>query len=242
MRALHLQWSVRVIMPALATAAVGLMFCARGLAEPKPSATPVEWELKFTFQTPQRIAVALPGKASHFWYVLYRVVNDTGADRDFLPVLERVAESESELPAEQVDKNPDQAPQILRSSARVGLDPAVFRAIKARHAKTHPFLVSPIEAIGRIKEGADNAVDSVAIFDDLDARYSSFTIYVGGLTGERKQIANPSFDPKKPADDKKNPRSFVIQKTLALPYRLPGDPASRRVVEPALERLHWVMR
>src|SRR5207253_1846178 len=127
-----------------------------------------------------------------------------------------IFESESEVAADQVDKSPDQASKIHISPARVGLDPAVFKAIKARHAKTHPFLVSPIDAIGRIKEGADNAIDSVAIFDDLEPRFSSFTIYVGGLTGERRQIPNPSFDPKKPKDDRKNPPSFVIQKTLAL--------------------------
>lgn len=212
-------------------------------AEPRPSPSPVSWELTFTFQAPQRISLRLAGADAPktYWYMLYRVVNTTGDDRDYLPVIERVAEIDSELPAVQVDDRPADAPRLLVSPALVGLDPAVFRAIRDRHAKTHPFLVPPVESIGRIKQGADYAVDSVAIFEDLDPKVSRFTIYVGGLTGERTVIPNPSFNAKEPVGDA-NPRNFVVQKTLTIPYVLPGDEQTRPSAEPLLKRVTWVMR
>lgn len=219
------------------------VFVASAAAEPRPSPSPVSWELTFTFQPPQRISVRLAASEAPktYWYMLYRVVNTTGEDRDFLPVIERVAEIDSELPALQVDDRPGEAPRLLVAPALVGLDPAVFRAIRDRHAKTHPFLVAPVESIGRIKQGADYAVDSVAIFEDLDPKVSRFTLYVGGLTGERTVISNPSFNAKEPASDT-NPRSFVVQKTLAIPYVLPGDEQTRPAAEPLLKRVTWVMR
>jgi len=236
---------VRRWVPTTLLIAAAFVWSVPGIAraEPKPSPTPVEWELKFTFQNPQRITVRLPGESSAktYWYMLYRVVNDTGEDRDFLPLVTRVAEIESELPADQIDARPDEAPRLITTASLIGLAPTVYRAIQKRHAKTHPFLVPPVESIGRIKQGADNAIDSVVIFDDIDPRVSSFTVYVGGLSGERKQVSNPAFNAAKAVDDK-NPRFFVMQKTLAIPYRVPGTERTRRTVEPGLGRIYWVMR
>lgn len=234
---------VKIVGVAALAAAWGLFLPPTGRAEPKPSPSPVEWELKFTFQDPQRIEVKLPGERhpKTYWYVLYHIVNNTSEDRDFVPVIERVAEIDSELPADQVEKNPAQAPAIQTAHQLVGLDPVVFRAIKARHARTHPFLVAPVEAITRVKQGKDNALDSVAVFEDLDRRVARFTVFVGGLSGERTRQPNPAFDAKKPVDEK-NPRWFVLQKTLAIPYTLPGDPNTRGNAVPALGRLHYVMR
>jgi hypothetical protein len=227
--------------------ATALGLCAwlvqSALAEPKPSIAPTTWELKFTFQNPQRIVLKLPGESQSttYWYMPYRVLNLTSEDRDFMPQIERISEIDTELPAERVEDQPDAAPRIISAPAMTGLDPAVFRAIQSRLAKTHPFLVPPVEAIGRIKQGRDYAVDSVAVFEDLDPRINKFTIYVGGLTGERTQQANPNYDPDKPRDDS-NPRYFTLQKTLAIPYVVPGDVSTRKTVDPTLGRLHWVMR
>lgn len=232
----HRRWSHRY--GACAFGAACLVIADQPLlAQPKPSPTPISWELKFTFQNPERIQVG--GRT--YWYMLYHIFNDSGEDRDYMPVIERVAEIESEVPEAEVAKKPDEAARLIVSKSLIGLHPSVFAGIKAKHAKTHPFLVAPVASIGRIKQGRDNAVDSVAIFDDLDPRVAFFTVFVGGLTGERQQLPNPAFDAKKPKLDK-NPKFFVIQKTLALPYRLPGDPNTRKMAEPALERLYWVMR
>jgi len=217
-------------------------------AEPQPSPTPVQWELTLTFAPPQRIDVPGVSRGGRsYWYLLLHVVNDTGEDRDFMPVIDRVEEMESELPESLVGRVSADAPQIKVTPALLGVDPAVYQAIKRRHARTHPFLIPPVEAITRLRQGRDYAIDTVAIFPDLDPRTSRFTVYVGGLSGERQRLPNPSFvEPEagKPApkDADKNPRWFVIQKTLAIPFRMPGDVRTRRAVEPQLDRIHWVMR
>lgn len=218
-------------------------------AEPEPSPAPVAWELNFKPSQLERItAPDRSGRQRTYWYLIYRVINNTGQDVDFLPAIERVSEIDSEIPADQAEKNPQAASQILVDPAITGIDPSVFRAIKQRHARTYPLLVSPVDVIGRIRQGIDNSRDSVAVFPELDPRVSRFTIYVGGLSGERITRPNPMY--RKPAgeartlsaEDPKNLPVFVLQKTLALPYSLPGDVNTRRYATPELGRPTWVMR
>ena len=114
-------------------------------------------------------------------------------------------------------------------------------------------MTSPVEAIGRLLQGRDNARTSVAIFRDPDPRVSKFTVYVGGLSGETKTVPNPKYDPKhtaeKKAGDKNgnetpddNPEFFILHKTLAMPYALPGDLKTRRSATPKPGPITWVMR
>jgi len=217
--------------------------------EPEPSPSPTKWELTFKPSEMQRITASdRSGHQRTYWYFIYRVSNNTGQDVDFLPAIERVSEIDTEVPADQADKSPQAASKLIVDPAITGIDPAVYKAIKQRHARTYPLLVSPVDVIGRIRQGLDNSRDSVAVFPELDPRASRFTIYVGGLSGERITRPNPMY--KKPpgdskpvaVDESKNSPVFVLQKTLALPYTLPGDVNTRRVATPALGRPTWVMR
>jgi len=204
--------------------------------------TPVAWELNFYPGELRRTSVPAAGGAARvYWYFPYRVVNNTGQDLDFLPHVERVGEIDSEAPPQIAASQPERGARMFVEPAIVGLDSAVFRAIRQSHPRSHPFLVEPVQAIGRLLHGADNARESVIVFGDLDPRVNRFTIYVGGLSGERQAVSNPGFDARKPAGEK-NPRQFVLQKTLAMPYTLPGDPNTRRNAIPVLGRMDWVMR
>lgn len=206
--------------------------------EPEPNPTPVAWELQFTSTRPERITVG--GRT--YWYVLYKVTNNTGEDVPFHPEIVRVEEIESEVPADKAKQESQKASKITVTPSIVGLDRGVYGAIKKRHEKTYPFLVHPVDAIGTLRQGADNAITSVAVFPEMDSRVSKFTIYVGGLSGEQIVRANPLFDPKKPADEESNPRVFVMRKTLAMPFTLPGDTRTRATATPKLGRMEWVMR
>ena len=207
------------------------------LAEPEPSVVPVAWELKFEPTPPTRIEVG----TQTYWYMLYTVTNNAGEDVDFHPEIVRLNEIETELPAEHARAQPQNAARIIVDPAIVGLQSAVFRAIQERHKKTHPFLATPVNAIGKLLQGRDNARTSVAVFRDLDPRVSKFTIYVSGLSGERITKPNPTYDPRRESDDK-NPKIFVLRKTLAIPYTVPGDLKTRRIAKPKLGRMNWVMR
>lgn len=211
---------------------------APAFANPEPNPTPVAWELQFTSTRPERINVA--GRS--YWYILYTVTNNTAEDVAFHPEIVRVEETESEVPADQAKQQSQKASKITVTPSIVGLDRGVYNAIKQRHAKTHPFLVHPVDAIATLRQGDDNAITSVAVFPEMDPRVSSFTIYVGGLSGEQIVRTNPLFDAKKPADEEKNPRVFVMRKTLAMPYTLPGDTRTRKQATPKLGVMEWVMR
>ena len=218
-----------------------------------PSPIPISWELTFKATPPMRIVVDTGKGLTTYWYVLYTVINNTNQDVDFHPEIVRVNEIETDLTAEQAKNNPGKASCITTDDAIVGVHPKVFEAIKNRYAKTHPFLTSPVEAIGRLLQGRDNARTSVAIFRDPDPRVSKFTVYVGGLSGETKTVPNPRYDPKRAAEKKAgdkngneapddNPEFFVLRKTLAMPYALPGDLKTRRSATPKPGPITWVMR
>ncbi len=227
-----------------------LVATTAAFAQPEPSPAPVTWELKLDPTPPMRITVDVGKGPQTFWYLLYTVTNNTGEDVDFHPEIVRVNEIESEAPAEQAVSQPATAPKITVDPAIVGVHPAVFKKIQEAHKRTHPFLKQPVDAIGKLLQGKDNAVTSVAVFSDLDPRVSQFTIYITGLSGEQITKPNPLYDPKKAGEAKKpddkggeaNAKFFVLRKTLAMPYTLPGDPKTRRTAEPKLGKMGWVMR
>jgi hypothetical protein len=222
-------------------------------APPEPNPVRTSWELSFQPSPPIRIQVDTGQGRQTYWYMLYTVTNSTGEDVDFHPEIVRVNEIESELPAEKAGDNPRKASRISVDPAMVGLHPKIFREIQQRHAKTIPFLVSPIHAIGKLLQGKDNARSSVAVFPDLDPRASKFTLYVAGLSGERISKPNPMYDPRRRPDGgskapgeisgaDENPEFFILRKTLAMPYILPGDVKTRQSASPVLGKMNWVMR
>ncbi len=215
-------------------------------AQPHPSVTPESWELNFRPGEPMRIEVDTGDGPQVYWYMLYTVINETGEDVNFHPEITRVSEIDNDTPTSEAIANPKSAPKLISEISLVP-HPKVFEAIKKRHEKTYPFLVSPIKAIGKLRQGKDYAVSSVAIFKELDPRVSKFTIYVSGLSGETKTIPNPKYDPKnakktEPGEPDDNPQFFVLRKTLAMPYTIPGDAKTSRYAKPVLGKLSWVMR
>ena len=67
------------------------------------------------------------------------------------------------------------------------------------------------------------------------------TFSVSGLSGVVDRIPNPGFDSKQKEGDG-NPRFFVLRRTLAIRYELPGDMTSRMAAQPIRRNREWVMR
>lgn len=211
---------------------------ATASAAPQPSIAPKSWQLEFEFEDPRRLVIQIPGEKQPrvYWYMLYSVTNNSGRDVQFLPRFEIVTDK---LRVVQTD---------------VTADPAVFDAIKKLHFRDRPFLQEPLEAMGKLLQGADNAKDSVAIWQDFSGDARQFTVFVGGLSGESVTLANPNYDPDKPEFVMKdlpggakvkvevNPRRFVLYKTLSVAYRLPGDDEARQQAEPVRGKVEWLMR
>ena len=208
------------------------------LAPPKASPVPKSWNLTFHYGDPQRIRVSVPGhdKPQSYVYVLYTAVNDSGREVEFYPRFEVMTGSGKRL------------------SSEVGVSPLVFEAVKKRHAKTHPFLQSQSEIIGRLLQTADQAKDGVAIWPDFSAISDKFTVYVSGLSGDFVEVPNPGYQPDKPETVQEklaggttiprvvNPRKFTLHRTLAIHYDLPGDAQTRSAAKPVRTGQEWVMR
>lgn len=229
----------------VAAAAVMFMFVGYtpiepGVGEgPEPSPSLVAWELDFDYQQPRKILVQLKNEKEPvvYWYMLYTVTNPSPRTQRFFPMFQLVADD------------------LQVHATDMGISPQVFNVIRERHQRTHPYLVSPTEAIGEIKTGDDNAIESVAIWRADLVPGKQFTVYIGGLSGETKAIPNPSYDPSQPESYDKldehgnpatkvnNPRRFTLRKTLQLNYRLPGSVAGQRaLLSPELVNQRWIMR
>jgi len=198
---------------------------------------PVSWEIELKFLDPRRIQVQLPGQSEPevYWYLVYTAINRSQATQRFYPQFQLVTED------------------LTVFDTDVGIDRRVFEAIRERHKVTHPFLVSPTEAIGELKVGEDNARESVAIWRNVKMSGNTLAIYVAGLSGETHLLRNPAYDPARPETVRLevnglerevtvNPRFFVLRKTLELRYRLPGSEAARQTVDPLRESVRWIMR
>lgn len=192
---------------------------------PKAGASTTSWQLDVTFQDPQRITLQLPGDSDSttFWYLLYEVTNNTGRDVMFYPSFRlitdtlKVVEGGSEIP------------------------PSVYDAVAARHQKEFPFFAPPTKVTGRLLQGEANARASAAIFRVFDPNASSFTVFAAGFAGEIKRASNPAFDNSRDESDG-NPRFFILRRTLAIAYDLPGAAETRWRAKPVRRTREWVMR
>ncbi len=183
------------------------------------------WQLDVEFHDPQRISVVLPGdtEPTMYWYVLYRVTNNSRQEVGFYPSVELVTDT--------------------LETVRAGdmISPRVYDAIAARHNKEYPFFSPPSKASGPLLQGRENARTTVAVFRMFDSEASSFTVYFSGLSGDIERVGNPTFRPDE-KESEQNARVFLFRRTLAVRYDLPGDVTTRARAVPVRRSREWVMR
>lgn len=180
------------------------------LAAPEPSPVPTRWQLDITPGPLRIITVNVPGEGTRaYFYMPYKVVNNTGEDRYFAPVFE-LATDEGDL---------------LRSGRDV---PSV--AVREAMARLgNPFMVEPIQAIGTLQQGEEHAVESIAIWPAPNLAVDRVSVYAAGFSGETRRIVKPVAASSAPADqgddaDGEAPSNEVLlRKTLMLVHETPGD-------------------
>jgi len=181
-------------------------------AYPEPRIVTDSWQLEFDYDMPRVINVVTEAgqPARTFWYMPYTVTNDTGADQMFIPDI-RVLTN---------------AGDIIQAGRNV--PPIVFEAIKAEQRNV--LLVSPIEVIGRLLQGEDNAKDTVAIWAAPEHDIDAATMLIKGLSGETTVVRHPETG-----------EDIVLRKTLKLDFATPGgnNPAARPI---KLVDTDWVMQ
>lgn len=182
-------------------------------AAPEPEIVPSAWQLHFKWGTPGVISVDLPTQSAPvlYGYLPYTVINKTGEDRLYAPDIWVWTD----------------AGELLQANRKV--PPAAFSALKS-HLRNE-LLESPAKIVGRLLQGEDNARDGAIMWPVGDRDVNLLRIFVGGLSGETKQIPNPAGgDP------------IILRKTLTLEYETPGDNINAGMKPFILKGHKWVMR
>ena len=193
-------WKQSVLVFSIAAFGVAVPFfhSSPALAVPAPSVLPVSWELDFENHLPERLVMfSDKGERQVFWYMRYKVTNNTKQDQLFTPDFQLITNTGQIIDAG-VDANNKPLP------------PAIFDKIKALYRNN--LMESPIEVLGRLKQGDDNAKESVAIFAGVDFGARKFRIVTTGLYGETKQVQNPLTN-----------KPEVLRKALVLDFDVPGE-------------------
>lgn len=198
--------------------AMTMVMPAPAAAAPKPELVQRSWQFDFKADIPRAIAVKnLRGQYEWFWYVTYKVENNTDRERLFIP---------------EIVISTDKGNVV---SAGRGVPTRVFTAIKAQVGNR--LLESPIDVVGRLLRGEDHAKESVAVWPAFKHNVDTVNIFVGGISGETKVVVTPD-----PADPSKT-KEFVLQKTLQHDFDFPGAPLSPQDQEVTQKKKPtWIMR
>lgn len=202
-------------------------------AHPRPKILSDSWQLDFVYEKPALITVDLPGEGpTDFWYLPYTVTNNTGQELLFVPDVMIYTD----------------AGDLILAPRKV--PPVVFTAVKAE--LRNPLLESPIDIIGQLLQGEDNARDGVILWPAPNHDIDSFKIFVGGLSGEtaildpdgtiipEKADSNDEADIDAHAARKR--AGIVLRKTLVLEVATPGDIETRTSAPVVMRRSQWIMR
>ncbi len=141
-------------------------------AYPEPEIVSPSWSLDITIQKPDAISIEdVDGTVRWFWYMPYKVVNNTNEDLLFIPEI-TIA---------------NDLGQIINAGQDV--PPTVFPAIKDRLG--NPLLLSPVEVVGKLLQGEDFAREGVAIWPAPAGDVDAFSVFIAGLNGETQNATNP---------------------------------------------------
>ena len=206
-----------------------LLLCGVAAADyPQPSPYPISWELDFTHSMPKRIVVDVPTVSvapQAYWYVTYRVTNNTDKEQMFLPRFELLGDNGKLFLANQ------------------NIAKRVFDTIK--DTEHNSFLEPSTSITGQIRIGPAEARDGVAIWPEPMARMGHFSIFVTGLSGEAVILkkVDGQFQKVDTADDMKETKDLIIlRKTLQLNFFIRGDEVYPGEDEVNSGSERWIMR
>jgi hypothetical protein len=175
------------------------------------------WVLEFSFKPLRIVEHVTPDKGRRkYHYMYYKVVNRTGKPRMFVPQFVLVTDT---------GKRYEDA--VL---------PAVVKQIQGREDPTTP-LLGAVTNNGMIpastKEGIDDAVFGVAIWDGVDRSADGLKVYVRGLSDGLKEVTLPQAE-----------KPTVQYKTLRIDFIRRGDNLNIHekeieLLDPPYDWIYW---
>jgi hypothetical protein len=176
------------------------------------------WVLDFAFKPVRIRTVEVAGKGRRtIHYLYYRVINNTGQPRMFVPQFTLITDTGKRYE----DRVLPQAVQVIQ--ARESADIPLLGAVD---------VVGMIPASGA-KQGIDDAVFGVAVWEGVDPAADKFSIYVRGLSDGNQVITPPQGG-----------APVTLHKTLRLDFMRPGDERDLnereiRLADPPFEWIYW---
>ena len=165
------------------------------------------WILEFSFLPVRVIEYDVPGKGrKRLHYLYYRVVNRTGEPRPFVPQF-----------------------TLVTDDGQRSDDTVLPGAVDTIQAKIDPSrnLLGAVESTGTIppstKEGVDDAVFGVAIWDDVDPAADAFSVYVRGLSDGNVAVGDSPSSDASAAEGTDSEPAPVRYKALRIDFSRPGD-------------------
>ncbi len=152
------------------------------------------WVLDFAFKPVRIITAEVDGKRKQLHYLYYQVINQTGKPRMFVPQFSLVTDTGKRYEDTVIPKAVEQ--------------------IQNREDPTIP-LLGAVNIMGIVppstKEGIDDAVFGVAVWEDVDPHADKFSVFVRGLSDGYQQDSGPDGKP------------VVKYKTLKIDFIRRGD-------------------
>ncbi|MHC5540187.1 hypothetical protein ACYOEI_18360 [Singulisphaera rosea] len=180
------------------------------------------WVLDFAFKPVRIITSEIGGKRRQLHYMYYRVINHTGKPQMFVPQFSLVTDTGKRYEDTVV--------------------PSAVKNIQAREEPTIP-LLGAVNIMGTIppstKEGVDDAVFGVAIWDNVDPHADRFQIYVRGLSDGLQVIPRPQD-----AAAKAPVKPIIRYKALRVDFVRRGDEHNLnekeiQLLDPPYEWVYW---
>mgnify|MGYP006267818355 CR=1 FL=1 len=188
---------------------VGAGLVARAIASvPQPDPLPRRWEFDVEPGSLRVASVDVPGEGpSAFYYMTYKVTNNTGEDRFLAPLFELATDDGD----------------IVRSG--LGVPRVVSEELLAR--QRNELLLDEISAQGMLLQGRENAREALVVWraDDLDV--DEVVVYAAGFSGETETIRRPDT-----GEEVVLRKTLMLRH--AVPGEL--NPRSRRPLERTMER------
>ncbi len=173
------------------------------------------WVLDFAFKPVRIITAEVDGKRKQLHYLYYQVINRTGKPRMFVPQFSIVT-----------DTGKRYEDTVL---------PKVVEQIQVREDPTIP-LLGAVNIMGIVppstKQGIDDAVFGVAVWEDIDPHADKFSVYVRGLSDGYQQDTGPDGKP------------VMKYKTLKIDFIRRGDQFELKereiqLLDPPYEWVYW---
>lgn len=160
---------MRSAVVTLITAAMAVIITCQAIADtyPKPSPVPYRWELDFDLGDMRLYVDDQTGQA--YWYLTYKVTNDTGADRIWAPEFTLFTDFGG------ISVSGEDVPRrvMLDLQELLGND------------------LLEIDLIGDLYQGEENAREGLVVWKAKSLEVTEMSVFIAGISGETARVRNP---------------------------------------------------